>query len=283
MKKNKMKNKLTKEFLSLLPQKMISKQIGKIMKSSFSKKLIKLYAQHYQIDIREAEKPFSEYKNLTEFFTRHLKKEARMIDNGKDTIISPVDGTISQMGKIENGKILQVKGIDYTVSDLLGEKEKSQTYENGQFVTIYLSPSDYHRIHAPYKGEIIESTYIPGRLFPVNHIGITQVKGLFTKNERLITYMKTNLGEIALVKVGAFVIGSVQVNYPFKNIKRKGDQIEKEEVCPPLVYEKGEEIGYFEFGSTVILLFEKDAIELNKEIVLGQKIQLGERIGKKIF
>jgi phosphatidylserine decarboxylase len=237
---------------------------------------VKRYAKLYNINLSEIEKPIHEYAHLTEFFSRKLKHNARPIYGEATDVVSPVDGLITQMGRIEKGTIIQAKGISYPVQKLIAD-EDNHDFENGYFVTIYLSPKDYHRIHMPVKGEVYSSTYIPGRLFPVNDIGVNHVKGLFTKNERVVTFADTDYGKLAIVKVGAFIVGSVKVKY--ENKIRKWKKIMKTAITP-VKYEKGDEIGHFEFGSTVILLFEDQDFAFDKSLSVGTSVKMGEIIGK---
>ncbi|HEX3014962.1 MAG TPA: archaetidylserine decarboxylase [Desulfobacteria bacterium] len=157
--------------------------------------------------------------------------------------------------------------------------EKARSYENGTFLTIYLSPSDYHRIHTPIAGEVRHSTYIPGTLFPVNPFGVRMVKGLFARNERLVTYLQSrNAGMVALVKVGAIIVGSVRVNYSDCTTNLPGGRLEKKDYPAGIRLAKGEELGRFEFGSTVILLFQPGRIRL--DVCPGQRVRMGQAIGR---
>ncbi|WHY72771.1 archaetidylserine decarboxylase [Fictibacillus enclensis] len=272
-------NSVLKHVIRLLPQNAISRTAGKWGHSSFSRHIIKPYSALYKIDKEEIEKPLEEYPTFTAFFTRKLKEDARPISSGIDTLVSPVDGKVAQFGTITEGALIQAKGINYTVEQLLGcTSEISDKYEGGTFLTIYLSPSDYHRIHMPLPGKLTKATYLPGRLFPVNRIGVEHVQGLFTKNERLITYADTPAGEMVLVKVGAFVVGSVRVPYGEHSTNVKNGRAYSTEL-PDVPFEKGEEVGLFEFGSTVVLLFEKDHILLSDKIQPDAHLKYGEAIG----
>lgn len=271
-----MKQRVARLALTLLPQNKISSIVGRAGRSKLSKRYVKRYAEHYKINLSEIEKPIHEYAHLTEFFTRKLKQDARPICGEATEAISPVDGLVTQMGRIEKGTIIQAKGISYPVQKLLAD-ESNADFESGHFITIYLSPKDYHRIHMPVKGEVYSSTYIPGRLFPVNDIGVNHVKGLFTKNERVVTFAETDYGKLAIVKVGAFIVGSVKVKYDDK--VRKWKKITKTNVAP-VTYEKGDEVGLFEFGSTVILLFEDKDFSFDKSLAVGKSVRMGEIIGK---
>ncbi|MDN4525198.1 archaetidylserine decarboxylase [Fictibacillus fluitans] len=272
-------NYVLKHVIRLLPQNAISRTAGKWGHSSFSRHIIKPYSAIYKINKDEVEKPLGEYPTFTAFFTRKLKEEARPISSGTDTLVSPVDGKVAQFGTITKGALIQAKGINYTVEQLLGcTSEISDRFEGGTFLTIYLSPRDYHRIHMPLPGKLTKATYLPGRLFPVNRIGVEHVQGLFTKNERLITYADTPAGEMALVKVGAFVVGSVRVPYGEHATNVKNGRAYSTEL-PYVPFKKGEEVGLFEFGSTVVLLFEKDHILLSDKIQPDAHLKYGEAIG----
>lgn len=271
-----MKQKLTKHILSALPQNTLSRTIGKAARSKFSKTFIKPYSKIYKINLDEIEKPLHEYQHMTDFFTRKLASNARTISSDQHAIISPVDGTLSQFGHMTNGGILQAKGISYTTEQLLGSKSDAHYFKQGTFFTLYLSPRDYHRIHMPIDGHITHYTYIPGSLFPVNSIGVNEVNGLFTKNERLISLCDTKVGKVAIVKVGAFIVGSVKVGYDQITTNQKKASFHTQTLSSLPFYQKGEEVGLFEFGSTVILLFEHQLqlsdLRINDTIKMGQNL-----------
>lgn len=230
--------------------------------------------------MKDVEKQLHEYHSLTEFFTRRLLPSARPVDDSFDSVISPVDGKIAQMGTITDGKLIQAKGVYFTVAELLADAKKQEVYEGGWFITIYLSPTDYHRIHTPIAGRPVKYTYIPGTLFPVNKIGVTHVPGLFAKNERVVTYFANPYGEMALVKVGATIVGSVVVEYGPVRTNVKNGKLAHQELHDTRVFDKGEECARFEFGSTVILLFPPGSIEPDERLQINQSIKMGERIGR---
>jgi phosphatidylserine decarboxylase len=271
-----------KYLLFCLPHHAITYFIGSFMKASLSRFAIKAYAKIYKIDMSMIEKPLHEYKNLNEFFKRTLKPQARPVDAHIDTLVSPADGTVTQVGEIKNGTLIQAKGESYTVVNLLNDKNKARAFRNGSFMTIYLSPKDYHRIHAPIDGSITDYSYIPGRLYPVNKFGVDAVKGIFTKNERIATYLHSATGQLAIVKIGALIVGSVQLAFK--------DQVEDHHKGKPLKntletmlpVDKGDEIGHFEFGSTVILLFEENLITLNPLLEPGSSVKMGQPLGYRV-
>lgn len=254
-----------------------------IMDSRLSRYMIPPFSAYYRIAVEEAEKQMDQYGSLNEFFTRRLKPGARAIDHDRTAIISPVDGAVSEYGSIQQGTLIQAKGVNYHLSDLLGQDtQRAKRFEEGHFITIYLSPQNYHRIHCPADAHVEGYTYIPGSFFPVNKLGVNYIPGLFAKNERMISYLQSEFGHIALVKVGAFLVGSVQIVY---------DQLEDEKRKKKLIYtypgekpflKKGAEIGFFQFGSTVICLFEKDTMQFSPHLQDNRIVQLGQRIGEFI-
>lgn len=275
-----MRKKLLPGLIHRLPQNAMSRTMGKITATKFSRLAIQRYIRHYQIDASIVEKPVKEYKTLKEFFTRRLKPGARPIAEGADVVVSPVDGTISQLGDICEGTLIQAKGKGYSVAELLGGcAHEAERYYGGKFITIYLSPRDYHRIHMPLTGNLMGYSYLPGRLYPVNQLGVEHVDRLFARNERLVTYIHTeNQGEVALIKVGALFVGSVKVVYntATTNVK-KARQMEGPIDGTP-VYEKGDEVGWFEFGSTVILLFESGQLEWASGVETGASLLMGQKL-----
>jgi len=278
-----MSKKLIGGIIHRLPQNALSRTMGKITGTRFSRMAIRRYIRHYQIDVEAIEKPVEQYKSLKEFFTRRLKPGARPIATGTDTIVSPVDGTVSQLGDIQEGTLIQAKGKAYRVSELLGGSEElAKRYHGGKFITIYLSPRDYHRIHMPVNGTLHSYTYVPGRLYPVNQLGVEQVDRLFARNERLVTFVESEeIGSVAVVKVGALFVGSVKVTYCRATTNVKRGKPESEPIANTPYLQKGDELGWFEFGSTVILVFENGQIEWATEVNVGSKLQMGQLLAKK--
>lgn len=234
---------------------------------------ISWFIKKYQVDLSDAvlENP-KNYRSFNDFFTRKLKQNARPIANS--SIISPVDGTISQLGTIKKGQIIQAKNHAFSVQNLLANTAKSHQFEGGQFATIYLSPKDYHRIHAPFDGVLKSMSYIPGTLFSVNQKSTLNTADLFAKNERVICYFKTDFGEAAVILVGAILVGSIQTTWqgkitpPYqKTPKHFTYQAQK------ISLKKGEELGNFNMGSTVILLLPPPQ-KLTKQT--NDKIKMGE-------
>lgn len=259
---------MKKYLLDVMPKKAITLVMGKITKSNASKVFIKPYIKMYGINIKEVEKNIEEYKNLNEFFTRKLKEEERKIENAD--IVSPSDGFIKEKGTIRNGKVFQIKGDEYELKSLLRSEEKAKELEEGSYVNIYLSPKDYHRIHSPINGRIKKCEHIEGKLYPVNDNGIENIKGLYTKNERVNVYIENDNYEIILSNVGALIVGSVKLAFCELGNNEKRDM--------DIEVSQGQEIGMFEFGSTVVLLVKmknkKEEMKINKK----EGIKMGEKI-----
>ncbi|ABZ85304.1 phosphatidylserine decarboxylase [Heliomicrobium modesticaldum Ice1] len=266
--------------LHMLPQTWLSRQSGKWAASRWSRRAIPWFIRRYGVNLEEAEKSWQEYRSLADFFCRRLKPGMRPICPDESVIISPVDGKVSQIGTASAGRLIQAKGINYSLEQLLGDAEQARRFTGGEFITIYLSPRDYHRIHAPMAGRVTGYAYWPGRLYPVNELGVRGVPNLFARNERLITYMKTDVGQVAVIKVGAMMVGSVRVGYAEINRRKRAKLISMTD-GPYL--DKGDELGYFEFGSTVILLYEPGAIRWKPGIETGTRLKMGEGLAEKII
>jgi len=246
----------------LSSRKWISSITGKFAQSAASRPFISRFAAAYNIKIAEAEKPLTEYKTLNEFFTRRLKPGLREVHASEDALVSPVDALITGAGPISSGTIVNVKGQDYTIDELLNRSPRTANYMHGYYIVLYLSPTDYHRIHTPVSGRIMEREHVAGRVYPVNDFGLRHMRRVLSRNERLITYMQHHAGETAVVKVGAMNVSSIQYVQPLK------DEMSK-----------GEELAYFEFGSTVVLLLEDGSFTPRDNGLLGMKVRMGDCLG----
>lgn len=247
----------------LSSRKWISRCTGKIATSRVSRHLIPTFVKSYGIRAEDAERKLHEYESLNQFFTRRLKPGLRPIAQGDNILISPVDALITGMGPIDDGLILNVKGQDYTLNELLHRSPHLQKYKHGHYFVLYLSPTDYHRIHSPVTGKTIESEHVAGKVYPVNDFGLQHMPRVLSRNERLITYIQHECGEVAVVKVGALNVSSIK--YVNQTVQEH--------------YERGEELAYFEFGSTVVLLTETGTFTPSPELKLGDKVKMGEALG----
>ncbi len=264
--------------LYFLPHHAISRIVYKLtrIESKFVPKSIEIFSKIFKVNLNDAIYPEpNHYKTFNEFFIRELKPELRPIASSK--IVSPVDGTISQFGKIIDSSLVQAKGVNYSLDALLGgNKERSEYYKNGQFITIYLSPKDYHRIHMPCSGKLLEQTHIPGRLYSVALHTVNTIKGIFARNERVIASFETKYGPMAMVLVGAINVAAIETVWAGLITPPKGETLtSKNYNNKNISLNKGEEMGRFNMGSTVILLFSENSPELkgldiNQSVIMGQ-------------
>jgi phosphatidylserine decarboxylase len=269
--------------LVLLPKKLFSRHCGWVADQRWPsyllhQVLIRYFIRYFNVDLSECPQKLEDFQTFNEFFTRPLKPEARPIATYRNALVCPVDGTIGTFGTINQETLLQAKGKEYLVTDLLQDSFVAREFESGIYLTIYLAPYNYHRIHSIVAGSISRFTYIPGELWTVSPLGLAFVPRLFARNERWISYIDTEYGVCALVKVGATVVGRIRTVYHANYSNRPGATPIKECLSTPYPVEAGEEIGRFELGSTVVLLFPKNQVELNS-LELGQTVRLGEVLG----
>ena len=269
----------------LLPHHFLSGLMSKLThckNKTFKNLFIKLIIRLYKVDMNEAlEQDLNTYDSFNHFFTRVLKPEARPLTTAANAIACPADGQVSQAGLIHDGEIFQAKGKSFTATDLLGgDKDRAAPFQNGLFTTIYLSPKDYHRLHMPLTGTLKEMVHIPGRLFSVNTTTTATVSGLFARNERVACIFDTETGPMALVLVGAIFVSSVETTWHGvvspPSIKEVRSWTYKENAP---VINIGEEMGRFNMGSTIIVLFGKDQCEWLQDYAADKVVRLGEQIG----
>lgn len=270
---------------NVLPQHLLSRAIGLLADARIGlikAPFIHIFKKHFNVELQEAEREnVADYKSFNDFFTRALKPSARPIDTNPTYLCSPADGVVSQAGKVAYGRVIQAKGKDFSLLELLGGNiDLSTPLQNGDFATIYLSPKDYHRVHMPIDGRLTHMLHVPGRLFSVNQSTTEEKTNLFSRNERVVCFFETRLGPVAVVLVGAMIVGSIetvwagQVTPKSKNISVWDyEKLSREGVH----LKKGDELGRFKLGSTVIIVTPKDQIQwLNlkpqTEVHMGEKI-----------
>ncbi|MFW0094526.1 MAG: archaetidylserine decarboxylase [Coxiella endosymbiont of Haemaphysalis qinghaiensis] len=271
-----------------LPRHTLSRIVGWFADrqwSSITRAVIRLFIGYYGVNMQEAKNAdIHSYSSFNAFFTRHLNSALRPITSDSNAVASPVDGVISEIGELKGETILQAKKHCYIVTDLLGgNSEQAKSFQEGAYFTAYLAPKDYHRIHMPIDGDLLEMTYIPGRLFSVNPFLVQTIPRLFARNERVVCLFKTQVGLMAVVIVGAILVGSIKTvwhgtvtpntqraisvwNYRDKNINLT----------------QGDELGHFEMGSTVILLFPFHGVRWEPHWQTNSRIFFGEKIGTLI-
>ena len=224
----------------------------------------------------------AKFDNFNAFFTRALVPGARPIDASVGAVVCPADGAISELGRIDEGRILQAKGKHYTVTELLTDKE-SNRFIGGSFATVYLSPRDYHRVHMPLTGRLLRTIYVPGKLFSVNRLTADSVPRLFARNERLVCLFETDQGLMAVVLVGAMIVAGIQTVWegqvcpgPLKS-RLLTDYAG---TAPPVELAKGAELGRFCLGSTAIVLFESDAVQLDPSLQTHSSVRMGQLLAQ---
>lgn len=270
----------------ILPQHFLTAliwRIARIRQVAVKDFLITRFVDLYDVDVDDVKLSVpADFATFNDFFVRELVAEARPIDSGNNSIVSPVDGTVSIADKISNDSIIQAKGLDYSLNDLLAtDLEQAAEYIDGSFATIYLAPYNYHRIHAPLGGELVDARYIPGDLFSVNEATVARVDGLFRRNERLVMHFQTDQGPAALVFVGALNVGSISTPWSGEIRPRKSGVVDVLDLSGhPTAISKGDLLGWFNMGSTVILLLPPGSCEWDNDLSAGQALRVGEAIGQ---
>lgn len=278
-----MKKLLDKLFIGaqkVLPQHQLSRLVGKVAESEqplLKTLVIYTFKQKYGIDLSVAEaEEISKYPSFNAFFTRALKEGQRPIDENAAHIVSPADGAISQLGKIRQGEIFQAKGQSFSTEQLIGDPQLAQPFGNGEFMTVYLSPKDYHRVHMPFAGRLTETLYVPGELYSVNQVTAENIPALFARNERMVCLFDTELGRMAVVLVGAMIVAGIETVATGK-VKPTG-RIELQQYDMQL--EKGAELGRFYLGSTAIVLFEENKVQWDKMLSANSQVEMGKMVGQ---
>ncbi|UCV05779.1 archaetidylserine decarboxylase [Dechloromonas denitrificans] len=267
---------LPKQALTILAGKLAAKEAGKLTTG-----VIRWFVRRYNVNMAEAANPdIAGYQSFNEFFTRPLQAGARPLADAD--FLCPVDGAISQFGTIERDQIFQAKGHSYSTTALVGgDRELAKKFENGSFATLYLSPRDYHRIHMPCTGKLLRMIYVPGALFSVNPTTARGVPGLFARNERVVCVFETASGPFVLTLVGATIVGSMatvwhgMVNPPRPGVVREWRYDDRN-----IVLQKGDEMGRFLLGSTVVMLFPKAALTFNPDWAPAGPVRMGETMGR---
>ena len=265
----------------LIPQHGLSRLVGKLascrcgwLKDAF----IRWFIKQYKVDMSEAEQEdYRAYESFNEFFTRRLKAGARSIPEDPNIIVCPVDGFVSHLGRIKENQLLQAKGHQYTLQDLLVDDDMARQFVNGNFLTAYLSPKDYHRIHMPVTGRLKKMIHVPGYLFSVNPYTVTQVPRLFARNERVVCFFETECGPMTLILVGAVIVASIAtiwhgiVTPPTTSAIQQWDYGDQN-----IVLNRGDEMGRFLLGSTAIVLFGPERISWDSALSSNTPLKLGQ-------
>lgn len=279
---SRLKKELFIKAQNIIPQHQLSRVVGKVAASEnlvVKAAVIQMFKNKYDIDLSIAEQTDPlKYKSFNDFFTRALKSGTRVVDSRQDSIVSPADGAISQIGQITAGEVFQAKGQSFSVEKLIGDPQLAKPFQDGNFATVYLSPRDYHRVHMPFAGTLTETLYVPGELFSVNQVTAENVPGLFARNERMVCLFDTELGRMAVVLVGAMIVAGIETVATGK-VKPSG-HLELAHHQLPLA--KGAELGRFYLGSTAIVLFEQNKVEWEQQFDANSVVVMGERLGHRI-
>ncbi|MGO1692046.1 MAG: archaetidylserine decarboxylase [Marinobacter sp.] len=268
------------------PQLAVSRAAGRLADNdrtpALKNRVVKWFVKRYDVDMSEAaEQDPTAYPSFNAFFTRALKPGIRPLAEGENTFVSPVDGAISQLGQITGDRVFQAKGQSFSLVELLGgDAGRAEAFSGGEFSTIYLSPKDYHRIHMPLAGTLREMVYVPGKLFSVNPVTAENVPNLFARNERVACIFDTEAGPMALVLVGAMIVGSVET--PWAGVvapNSRGVKATTYNGESAISFAKGEEMGRFRLGSTVVMVMPKGSVNWNAEQVAGKTVRMGEAFG----
>lgn len=243
--------------------------------------LITRFVRLYSVDTGDVELDIPDgFATFNEFFIRELRPGARPVDDDEQMLVSPVDGTVSQAGAIRDDLILQAKGRDYTLGDLLAtDLEDADAYRDGVFATLYLAPYNYHRVHAPLDGELVALRYIPGELFSVNAATAAAIPGLFRRNERLVMHFRTAAGPAVLIMVGALNVGSITTPWSGEIRPRKRGTVEIVDINGPPNVARGDLLGWFNMGSTIIMLLPRGSYEWHGTLQPGESVVMGRPIG----
>lgn len=282
--------------LARLPQGALSRGFGRLadlpIPAPMRPAVLGTFARAVGVNLDEVELPLDRYRSLNEFFVRRLRADVRVWPDEPDLLCSPVDGATGQVGRITEGRALQAKGRWYSVDELIGEPGAAERFEGGLFITLYLSPRDYHRIHAPIGGRIRWGRHIPGALLPVNAPAVAHVPDLFPRNERLLCALDGEAGRVVVVAVGAYNVGRISAAFDpawraddGENrwaTNRRGSRAARHDYDPPVAMERGDELMAFHLGSTVVLLLEPDRWTLEAELAPDAPVRLGMPLARRI-
>lgn len=248
------------QILHALPRERLTRLVGRATRATLHPRLLRpvldLYGRAYKVDLSEALVPDAGFASFNDFFTRRLRDGARPIDVDPCAVVSPADGRLDDLGPITDASTFTVKGQRYDAASLLGSDDEARDYVGGEFFIVYLSPRDYHRVHAPVGGRVARVRHIPGTLYPVNDFGVREVPGLLARNERVVVYLDSDIGRVAVVLVGAFVVGRIDLYFPAPPRPPHGGDVATRDYASDdaPVLARGAELGAFLLGSTVVVL-----------------------------
>ena len=278
--------------LRFVPQGAVSRAVGGLARiplpRPLRRPLLGGFARAVGASVEEASRPLQRYRSFDDFFTRRLREGSRSWPSDPDALVSPVDGVIGEYGVIEDGRLIQAKGRRYTTASLLADRESARVFEGGMFITIYLSPRHYHRIHTPTAGAVVEARHVPGRLFPVHPAAVAEVSHLFARNERLLCTVEGEVGRVAVVAVGAMNVGRISAAFdpewaggPDEGVtNRSRARLTSRSYDPPRPVARGDELMTFHLGSTVVLL-TTPGLRLVSGIHQGDEVEVGRILARR--
>lgn len=268
----------------LLPGRLLTAMAGRLSRSQagwIRKPLIAGFQRLYAVDCAEADLPAGGPESFDAFFTRALKPGARPLASHPGEPVCPCDGTISQAGELHDDRLIQAKGHEYTAGELLGEPELARPFADGRFVTVYLAPADYHRVHMPIAGRLLTEVRIPGRLFSVSTATTRVIDHLFCRNERMAAVFDTAYGPVAVVMVAAMLVAGIETSWDPGGDTRPGPESRRRDFPQPLQLDRGAELGRFHWGSTVIVLATGEFPRLSDALVPGARVRMGQALGRR--
>jgi phosphatidylserine decarboxylase len=277
-------SRLAAQTVRVLPRKRLSRALGRLAASRAPQPMVDAavaaFIRAYDVDLSEVDMPPDGFRTFDEFFTRRLREGARVVDPDRRALVSPADGRLEDLGEITAEGELIVKGQPYTASALLGDPEAAAAYERGHYFIVYLSPRDYHRVHAPTCGSVQYMRYVPGTLFPVNRIGTDFIPQLFARNERLAIVQEGAIhGIVTTIMVGAIGVGRIGLSFDDVQTNRGDTPGLRSYAESPIPRDRGEELGVFHMGSTAIVMTPPEC-KLDVVVQAGASIQMGEVMAK---
>ncbi|MGH7554052.1 MAG: archaetidylserine decarboxylase [Longimicrobiales bacterium] len=285
--------RVTLALLARLPQPALSRAFGRLadvrIPLPMRRPVLTAFARAVHIDLHETELPLQEYDTLDDFFVRRLRPGARSNPNDRAVLACPVDGVVGQLGTVTGGQALQAKGRSYSVAQLVDDAREAERYDGGLFITLYLSPRHYHRIHAPCGDAVVAARHIPGALMPVNRAAVSSMDNLFPRNERMVCWIEGPLGRVAVVAIGAYNVGRISTTFdpdwagPGRiGVTNRGTSVaESRRFDPPRPVAQGDEIMAFHLGSTLVMLVEQGRVEFLTEVRDGREVRVGDVLARR--